>query len=976
MARDDHERQHESPVARLLGVIAGCSGRRPALTLALAGLLCAACIGYSYFHLGFKTDRSDLIDPRADYQKRWLSYTEQFGNVDDMVFVVESEQPEVIKQALDDLGGQLERETEMFANVQYKVDTTQLRHKGLQYQSPAELEMVLGRLEQLSPILRGRWNLFSLKQISQGIRYQLQNAQQAPDAAATAEPLFQQTRRLTSSLLQYVETNEFVSPMPDMIALDEKEREAATQARYFLNDKGTLGFLLVQPKIRKAAFEGAAESIDRARVLQREISERYPAATLGLTGIPVLESDEMRSSQESMFWASIISYLGVALLLAIGFRGLRHPLLAMLMLAIGMVWSFGFTALAVGHLNILSVSFVTILVGLGIDYAILYLSRYLEARHEGNELQPALVNSAMTVGPGILTGALTTALAFFGALFTDFQGVAELGIIAGGGVLLCAVASYTVMPALIALADRRLATPQLPKPFEGNALRQLVASFPVPIILGSLVMLAVVGLRGFNVKYDYNLLNLQADGLESVEVQDRIIEKSDSGLLFAVSVADSPQEALEWKRKFEALPDVHHVEELASYLPTYPTDETRLLVQAIHVQLAQLPDRMPEPTTVDPALIGKRMDELEEVLEQFDSPSAIQAKAELSGFLERLAVMPLEQQMEVFGEYQRRMTADLLGSLHELEAASDPEPVALTDLPAGLTSRFVSTSGHKWLLQVYPREQIWDIEPLTRFVNAVRSVDPEVTGTPLQNYEASGQIRASYETIAFYAIFAVFLMLLLDFLSIRDALLCLLGPIVGTVLMAVATRSLQNPLTFEQLIIADVLMTAVLVSLIDFVGLRNTVLAMLPPVAGASLMMGILGIIHVDLNAANLIVLPLIVGIGVDNGVHVMHDFRLQTGRYRTSASTVNSIVLTGLTTMVGFGSMMIARHRGLSSLGIVLTVGVGCSLFISLILVPSILTLLTRHRPDAGAGSDDVAPPQAPERRPGLSVFVPENAA
>jgi predicted RND superfamily exporter protein len=138
-------------------------------------------------------------------------------------------------------------------------------------------------------------------------------------------------------------------------------------------------------------------------------------------------------------------------------------------------------------------------------------------------------------------------------------------------------------------------------------------------------------------------------------------------------------------------------------------------------------------------------------------------------------------------------------------------------------------------------------------------------------------------------------------------------------------------------------------------------LAMIPPVAGGLMMFGMLGLCGLDLNPANLIVLPLILGIGVDDGVHVVHDFRQQTGRYRISSSTMNAIVLTSLTSMIGFGSMMVAAHRGLSSVGLVLVIGVGSCLFVSLVTLPAILTFVAnRSAPDAADSSS------GPERNAG----------
>src|SRR5579872_661746 len=155
-------------------------------------------------------------------------------------------------------------------------------------------------------------------------------------------------------------------------------------------------------------------------------------------------------------------------------------------------------------------------------------------------------------------------------------------------------------------------------------------------------------------------------------------------------------------------------------------------------------------------------------------------------------------------------------------------------------------------------------------------------------------------------------------------------------------------------IYALVAVCAVLV--IDFRNLRDCLLALLPPLAGTTLMFGVLWLFDIDLNPANLIVLTLVVGLGVDGGVHVIHDFRSRTpfGRYTPSASVINAILVNSTTTMVGFGSMMIAAHRGLYSLGLVLTVGVGTSLLVSIIMVPAILTLITRGRALEQSQSDE----------------------
>ena len=344
------------------------------------------------------------------------------------------------------------------------------------------------------------------------------------------------------------------------------------------------------------------------------------------------------------------------------------------------------------------------------------------------------------------------------------------------------------------------------------------------------------------------------------------------------------------------------------------------------------------------------------MLGSFDDPIARQTVASIDRFLDRFETLSLEQQIEFLDAYQGRMAASLHAQLLQLRAAANSNEVTLTgvppnilpDLPPALTSRFLSAEG-KWLIQIFPAEQIWDIDPLARFVADVRSVDPNVTGTPLQNYEASQDIMQSYQNAALYALTVIFVVLLFDFLGRDLALKAALPPLL--LVLPAAWAMWSGRVDFEPAKLAAVYIAtmAVIAAALDFRALRDVVLALLPPLAGGALMLGILAVLNIQFNPANLIVLPLVLGIGVDDGVHVMHDFRMQKHNYQTSPSTINAIVLTSLTSMVGFGSMMLAAHRGLYSLGLVLVVGVGSCLFVSLVTVPALLTLLS-HSSHAAA--------------------------
>ncbi len=953
LGMESNQPESRSTLAECLCWLTEICSRRAKLTIFVVILSAIGCVVYTAQSIKFKTDRADLIDPSATFQKRWQKYTESFGDATDMVVVVESKKPETIKQVLDNLGDQLKSDPKLFTNVLYKVEPGKLREKGLQYLAPDQLASGLERLDEYRPVLNGRWDLIRVDGLVPRMDSQLKRLERQGQLENSV--LLAHTDRLAASLAATIkDRNDFTNPWPDILPVDPRMRDQENQTVYLLNDDGTMGFVMASPVNTARSFEGATASIDRLRTLIKQAERQFPSARISLTGIPVLENDEMRRSQTDSMIASIISYLGVALILFVGFRGFLHPVLGLLMLIVGMAWSFGYTTAVVGHLNILSVSFVAILIGLGIDFSIHILARYLELRHQGLGLQAALVETSSSVGGGIVTGAVTTSLAFFCATFTEFLGVAELGIIAGGGILLCVLAAFTFLPAIIAMADRNKEPRKLPTPFQARGLRYATLNHPGLVLTLSLGLIGYIGYRAFDwsgsvpkplVVYDHNLLHLQAEGLESVEAQKHIFDSSDHSLLYAISVADSAEQAREMKRRLEALPTVHHVQELASRLPEHPSTETKLLVQGFNAQLAKLPAEPPAPSPLNPADVGRVLNELCESMKGRTDPASRRIEHNLDEFLNRLDTMPLQEQMMFLGEFQYRMAYALLAQFQAIAAASDPEPVDASDLPAELKNRFVSPQGH-WLLQIYPKDQVWDMEPLEKFVTDIRSVDPEVTGVPLQNFEAAQQIKRSYEICAVYALAVIMITLLLDF-SRKDRLLWnFIPPMLLTVAAGFALHTRHVPwspglllLTYAGLAFATALM-------IDRRAVRDSLLAIVPPAIGMGITFGLLVIFDIPLNAANLIILPLILGIGVDNGVHIIHDSRSQADRvYCTTPSTINAIMLTSTTTMVGFGSMMVAAHRGLHSLGAVLTIGVGACLFVSLVTLPAILTLATRHR-------------------------------
>jgi hopanoid biosynthesis associated RND transporter like protein HpnN len=640
-------------------------------------------------------------------------------------------------------------------------------------------------------------------------------------------------------------------------------------------------------KDESKSFIQNTESIAVLRKTIAKIQSESQGVKIGLTGLPILEHDEMESSESSMTVATILSFVGVFLVLVAGFGSVRHSLMAMASLLIGLVCSLGYTVLAVGHLNILSSAFGAILIGLGINYGIYFIASYLKFREKGIALDDALVDTAACVGPGIAISSLSTAMAFLAAGFTEFTGVAEMGRIAGGGIILCLAAAFLMLPAIIKLCDSWKTDWRMPEPLNFDRWLAPVIARPWFAIVAVTVLTGILALGLGRLRYDYNLLSLQPAGLESVELEKKLLAETHESVYFALSMAKTPAEAAILKEKFLKLPTVERVEEIATRF----TDgaEKSQIIDRIRSRLAGLPERAPQIRVAPPYELSQKISAAQQLVAANVRVAKFQQQfQEIQSLLGQL---PQEEYYKRLSEYQQRVAGELLQWLHVLQAVTNAQPPTPADLPQGLVSRFIGSKGSH-LLRIYVKGDFWNIDNMRKFVENVRSVDPNVTGNPVQIYEASRQMRLSYERAAVFALMAIIPVLALNFGTLSAIFLAIIP------------------------LIADLLQT-----------------------------FGIMGLLDMPLNSANMIGLSLMLGMGMENGILITQDYLCQKGRYRMSGSTGVAVVLNTLTTMVGFAVLMLAAHRGLQSLGRMLAIGMGCSMISALLILPTLMTWLTRNR-------------------------------
>lgn len=844
--------------------------------LAIVCLVVAAC------GLGFRTSRLDLLNPSSEWNQRWLAYLQEFGDQDDAVIVVDGPGEAAVVAVLGDLAQELARDRKHFSSVFHKVELDRVRAKGLHLAPADKLAQLEAFVGQAKPVLRGDWQQLAVDNQLQRLLFVLSHL---PADAPERAPMLAQLERLVASLeALLVSPGEYQSPWPDAGTLDDEY--ARLRDQHLLADEGKLGFVM----LKLYGADATANKDPHAALVKLEevmalVESRHPEVTIGVTGMPVLEHDEMQTSQRDMTWTSAVSMFGVAACFWAALGGWRHAVLAMVALGISMCWAFGFVTVAVGHLNLLSVSFASVLIAQGVDFGIHYVAGYLRIRPQSPSCLSALYATSNTVGPGIFTGGLTTSMAFCVTLLTDFTGLAELGMIAGGGILICTVGALVLLPPLILWCDKNRTPQQVPQIVPMHFLLWPMHHLPKLTLLAFLAVTVACGYGLVWLRYDHNLLHLQSRNLPSVELEHKLLDRADRSVWFALSMSGSREELLARKKQFEALETVSHTEEIVSLLPSEdPVKDAA--VQNIRSVLALLPEQVPQLTAAEAGPTALMLQQTQSLLPP-DSAAA-QSNANI---LTAMQKMPASQVSRLLSHYEQQVATELVERLRSLRAFADPLPPRLDDLPRPLVDRFVGKS-QQYLLRVYAAGDVWDFDKLEKFVSDVEQVDARITGHPIQTFYASNQMQRSYLNAGIYAFLAMLIAVIIDLRRVRFSLLAVF------------------PMFF---------------------GLVQT--------------FGLLGWLGIPLNAANMIVLPLIFGIGIDDGVHLMHDFLHCKGKYKLDNATFVAVLLTSVTTMVGFGSLILAQHQGLRSLGQVLTLGVLCCLVSSTTFLPALFVAVYRKR-------------------------------
>jgi predicted RND superfamily exporter protein len=471
----------------------------------------------------------------------------------------------------------------------------------------------------------------------------------------------------------------------------------------------------------------------------------------------------MAQSQTDTTVASVVAFVLCALIFIYGYNETGRPIKSAICLLVGLGYTFAFATLTVGHLNILTITFLPMLIGLAIDYGVHLITRYEEELRHGKTEEAALTKAMIYTGQGIFTGALTTAGAFLAMAFTDFKGIREMGIICGGGLMICFIPMMTMLPALLLRGRQNVIDHSIHEDDRRARIENMWLQRPWLVTTFIVVTCGLAALQLKKVAFDYNLLNMQSAGLPAVVSELKLINSADKSVLFAAVVADNLDEAVQLEAKVRPLTNVvGDVESMAGYLHQNQTAKLGLISE-IKNAVSPLEFTAPDVRPVDvPGLsrtlysfagyIGLARGEVgnsEPALSrQFVSlQSTIQdlRKAMLAGDARAQA-----EHAAKLGRFQQALFEDLRDTFQALQRQDDRAPLRIEDLPAALRDRFVGRSG-KFLLQVYPKKNVWQRDNQKEFIDELRSaLDPKdsnhpiITGTPVQLFYYTTLLKDSY----------------------------------------------------------------------------------------------------------------------------------------------------------------------------------------------------------------------------------------
>lgn len=883
-----------------------------------------------------KTNFKDLMPHAHPIVQEYDKIVDNFQGASVVILGAVGKDEKSLANFVDEIAPKIESYHSLVKNVEYKSNRQFFEKHGFMLMKTKDLKNNVNSFEDLGvvPYINGINDSFEKTYIADG-EESISNKEKENNAIAQLDGL----KTWIGTMESYIQNP---SDKNDDVAKKAVDKMLLGDEHFLSQDKKMIMFF-VQPSFSVDDLKKSQILMARIDSLLSETIVKYPDITLaGPTGTMALAADELKAVNSDMMFTTIIAFILILVLFVFSFRMWSAPILAFISLIFGLLLTTGFVTLAIGSLNIMTSMFAVILIGLGIDFNIHVISTYNQMRAQNMSPEDAIKYTFKKSAGGILTGALTTALAFFTLMVSENQGMKEFGLVAGAGVIFCMLTSLVVLPALIVLHERirtkkvsrieqkmaklddkskpfkRLENKLLKKrkvqtvdyPFLGY-LAEIFANKRLLVI--SLVVAATTFLLYYatHLKFDYNYLDIEPKGLRSVVIQDSMISKFDLTPDIVMVTTNSVEKSREISKKAKDFEKIGLVSTISDYIPS--PSEYGQKTKYIETIKGDLDANKASVLTIDD------VDNLKDELYRLEDNFIELAQMAFTGGQVKLdqKLRELTGNLEVSADKRKSMVAELVNLIDEnpekaisalqifqrqyepelrykLTDMCSTEPVTLQNLPDNIKDQFISTDGKSFLVTLFPKEQVWNGEFLKLFTNQMHRIDEKVTGFPLILYVLIDYIGKDGRLAAILAIIVIFLLVLLDFRNFKLSLLTLIPLLFGFIWMA-----------------------------------------------------GLMSLFDIKINIINAIGLPLILGMGVDDGVHIIHRYSLEgTNKVRTIFTTTGKAVLiTSVTSFLAFGSLGFAKYRGLASLGITLAIGITTCWIATVTILPALITFIDKRK-------------------------------
>ena len=837
---------------------------------------------------------TDMLPEDSSIGIEYENIIDEFDNALNIIVLVEG-QEQNIKDFSDYISPRLLELDDWVARVDYKLPSEFLKRNGLKLLNESELENYTEMFTNpnLIPFLK--------------------NLNDSFEKEYRGDDSINSNKKETSAVRFLDGIEEFVN-IQTKVFNDGRNAQFGKQAvdaitigdTYMVSPDKQMLLMMVEPAFNILEdMYLVVDAVNGIEELVKTESNKFNVSA-GLTGSITLQRDEMHAMEEDSFTITVIALIGILILFIVSFRMWVSPILSILTIILGVIWAIGFASLLIEYLSMMTAMMGIILVGLGIDFSVHIISVYTEKRNSGFPVLESMIETLQKVGPGIITGGITTGSAFLTMMISDNRGMYEFGLVAGCGIIITMLATIFILPTFLVVRERvtkkfdKLIQPKdVSYRFLGIIAEKFSARYLFSFI-GLLILSILLFYRASTIEIDYNYLNMEPEGLESILLQDKMIDAFDMSTDYVLFTLDNLDEMRKVTDAAKEMKTGGGVESITDYLPNEETEAQRfhfILNLRRKLNSAQVEKKLtPEQAEQyiiemerlefniielqDMACIGGQDKIYDKAIylvgEADDTTYTGKLTSLLASIYNKDILLPLTY-------FQQQFAGEFKASLLEM---ANTEPLTLENLPNEIRNRFVGNSGEMFLVTVYPKKNIWeDVNFLYVFADEAKEVSEKATGFPLIFIELMDVFTKDGVRATLLAILAVFLVLWLDFRSIKFALL-----------------------------------------------------GMTPLVVGVIWMVGSMELFGQMLTMVNIMAIPLIIGIGIDDGVHILHRYKIEKNLYEVYRSTGKAVLLTSLTTMLGFGSLWFATYRGLGSMGIALFIGVGTCFLATLFVIPVIL--------------------------------------